>query len=207
MKHQKQKNTYRKAERHLAIADPVMARLIKKHGPCGIHVSNGTLFHHLASAIIAQQLSVKAADTIQSRVMRLASRPLTPRSWLAADVEQLRAAGLSKQKESYIRSLAETVDQKHISKQRLRHMEDAEVMASLTALKGIGPWTAEMYMIFGLQRLDVMSLGDAGLQRAARNLYNGGTARDGLLETVSQTWKPYRSVASWYLWMSLGEQQ
>ena len=188
-----------------AKGDPVMKRLIKEHGPCRIHAVNGSLFHHLASAIIAQQLSVKAADTIQSRVMKLTSNPLTPKHWLSADPEALRAAGLSKSKAAYIRNLAEAVDQNRISKRRLYAMGDDEAMLALTALKGIGPWTAEMYLIFGLQRLDVLSLGDAGLQRAARRLYNHGKPKDGLLETVSETWRPYRSVASWYLWQSLGE--
>ena len=133
----------RAAEQHLRKADPVIGRLIKRHGPCRIGESGHTLFHSLASAIISQQLSVKAADTIQGRVMR-----------------------------------------------------------GLTAIKGIGAWTAEMYLMFGLQRLDIVSLGDAGLQRAARQLYNNGEPQDHLLSRISESWKPYRTIACWYLWKS-----
>jgi DNA-3-methyladenine glycosylase II len=194
--------TLRKAERHLAKADPVMARLIKHNGPCTLGPSTGSLFHSLASAIIAQQLSVKAADTIQRRVMKLTSKPMTPAKLLAASDDALRAAGLSRSKASYIRNLAVAMGE-GLSRARLKNMDDPDAIAALSAVKGIGQWTAEMYLIFGLNRMDIMSLGDAGLQRAARELYNGGTARDGLLASVSEKWKPYRSVAAWYLWLGL----
>ncbi|WP_168442434.1 DNA-3-methyladenine glycosylase family protein [Pontiella desulfatans] len=192
----------RSGERALAKADPVMGRLIKRHGPCPIHDTSGTMFHHLASAIIAQQLSVKAAATIQERVMKLTAKPMSPAKFLLVEVDGLRAAGLSKQKVSYIRNLAEAMEQ-GLSKGRLQRMSDDEAMSALTAVKGIGQWTAEMYLMFGLRRLDVVSLGDAGLQRAARMLYNGGEAEPGLLARVSENWKPYRSIACWYLWQSL----
>lgn len=196
-------HSLRAAERYLRKVDPVMNRLIGEHGPCGIgNTSPSPMFHHLASAIIAQQLSVKAADTIQRRVMQATSNPLVPRSYRAVDDETLRAAGLSKSKAIYIRNLAEAIEN-GLSKRSLQSMDDAEVLKQLTAVKGIGTWTAEMYLIFGLNRLDVLSLGDAGLQRAARNLYNHGLPRDGLLHEVGEPWKPYRSVASWYLWKSL----
>lgn len=196
-------NSREAAERHLRKADPVMDRLIVRHGPCGLGTPNGhSLFHSLASAIIAQQLSAKAADTIQRRVMAATASPLNPGAIATADVEVLRAAGLSRQKAAYLLNLAEAVGT-GLSKNRLRHLDDAQVVAELTAIKGIGRWTAEMYLIFGLGRLDVLSLGDAGLQRAARRLYNGGEAQDALLARVGEAWKPYRSVASWYLWQSL----
>lgn len=188
------------AEQHLRKADPVMDRLIGKHGPCSMWESReSSLFHSLASAIIAQQLSVKVADTIQRRVMQLTSRPLSPGAFMSAKDEELRAAGLSRQKISYIRNLAEA----ELSKRRLQGMDDIEALAELTAVKGIGQWTAEMYLIFGLKRPDIISLGDAGLQRAARVHYNQGKAKDGLLLRISEKWKPYRSVASWHLWKSL----
>ncbi|MCF7817444.1 MAG: hypothetical protein K9M54_06150 [Kiritimatiellales bacterium] len=181
-----------------------MDRLIQRHGPCRISESGGsTLFHSLASAIIAQQLSTKAADTIQGRVMRLVSKPLSPKRYLETNEEELRAAGLSKAKASYVRNLAAAINQEGLSKRKLQFLDDAQVMERLTMIKGIGTWTAEMYLIFGLKRLDVMSLGDAGLQRAARQLYNHGEPQEGLLTRVSEKWKPYRSVASWYLWKSL----
>jgi DNA-3-methyladenine glycosylase II len=194
------------AERHFRKADPIMARLIKEHGPCRLWTTKeATLFHNLASAIIAQQLSVKAADTIQGRVMQATSNPLKPGIYLAAEAELLRSAGLSKAKISYIRNLAEAIGN-GFSKRSLQGLEDADAVARLTAVKGIGVWTAEMYLIFGLKRMDVLSLGDAGLQRAARNLYNRGQPREGLLLQIGETWRPYRSVACWYLWKSLGNE-
>jgi len=190
-------------ERHLSKADPVMRRLIREHGACPIAKRNtGTLFHSLASAIIAQQLSVKAADTIQKRVMQLVSNPLTPRAYLATEPDALRSAGLSRSKALYIRNLAEAVEN-GLTKRTLQVLSDADAIKTLTSIKGIGQWTAEMYLIFGMHRPDVVSFGDAGLQRAARELYNNGKAKTGMLEQVSETWKPYRSTACWYLWRSL----
>jgi DNA-3-methyladenine glycosylase II len=194
------------AEAHLSGADAVMGRLIRRHGPCGLRASRSTLFHSLASAIISQQLSLKAASTIQARVMKRTSRPLSPKPFLAADAQALRAAGLSASKAAYIRNLAVAVNRDGLSKRRLQRLADDEAMAELTAIKGVGAWTAEMYLIFGLNRPDVVSLGDAGLQRAARQLYNRGEPQDGLLVRVSESWRPYRSVACWYLWQSLGQQ-
>lgn len=163
------------------------------------------MFHDLASAIIAQQLSSKAADTIQGRVMKLTSRPMSPKRFLETDIEELRGAGLSRAKVSYIRNVAEAV-LGGLTKNKLLHLDDAEALKKLTGIKGIGCWTAEMYLIFGLKRPDIMSLGDAGLQRAARVLYNKGKPKDGLLEKVSAKWEPYRSIASWYLWKSLSNE-
>ena len=194
---------YRAAERHLRKADQVMDRLIKLHGPCRLWEPSGTLFHSLASAIISQQLSNHAAFTIQCRVMKLTSNPLTPKRFLAVDQSDILSAGLSRAKAAYIRNLAVAVDQHGISKRKLQNLDDAQVLDQLTAIKGIGIWTAEMYLIFGLKRLDVVSLGDAGLQRAARHLYSNGEQQDDLLARVSEKWKPYRSVASWYLWAFL----
>jgi DNA-3-methyladenine glycosylase II len=194
----------REAEKHLKKADPVMAKLIRKHGPCPIAESKtGTLFHMLSTAIIAQQLSVKAAATIEGRVMKLCSNPLTPKSIDAVSDDQLREAGLSRSKAAYIRNIAKACEN-GLSKRKLQNMDDTEAIKALVAVKGIGQWTAEMYLIFGLKRPDILSLGDAGLQRAARNLYNKEKTKDGLLEKVAERWRPYRSVASWYLWKSTG---
>ena len=146
---------YRAAEKHLGKADPVIGRLIKLHGPCRIGDSSHTLFHSLASAVISQQLSVKAASTIQGRIMKLTSRPLTPKSYLAVDLETVRSAGLSKAKASYIRNLAVTIVQDGLSKRKLKALDDEQVKRKLTAIKGIGTWTAEMYLMFGLKRLDI----------------------------------------------------
>jgi DNA-3-methyladenine glycosylase II len=190
----------RNAERFLGKVDPVMERLIKQYGPCRIHETKHTLFHSLASAVIGQQLSVKAADTIQRRVMKLTSRPLTPKSYLAVTEEAVQAAGLSRSKATYIRNIAIAILEDGLSKRKLQRLDDEQVKRELTAIKGIGSWTAEMYLMFGLKRLDVVSLGDMGLQRAACLLYNNGEPQEHLLARVSETWKPYRTIACWYLW-------
>lgn len=193
---------YIKGEQYLAKVDPVMKRLIEQHGSCGIHALKHSLFHSLASAVIGQQLSVKAANTIQGRVMDLTSNPLSPKAYLSMDVEALRAAGLSRSKTLYIRNIATAIVEGGLSKQKLRHLDDDDVKKTLTAIKGIGAWTAEMYLMFGLKRLDVVSLGDLGLHRAIRNLYNNGTEDAQLLAQISEQWKPYRTIACWYLWKS-----
>ena len=190
----------RDADHHLSKADPVMKRLIKLHGPYKVIESPGSMFHHLASAISSQQLSIKAAATIQRRVMELTSNPLSPKSYMKVGLEEVRSAGLSKSKASYIQNIAVAIEKKQLSKAMLKAMEDTEVKKRLIAIKGIGAWTAEMYLMFGLNRLDIVSLGDAGLQRAARQLYNKGKPREDLLARISENWKPYRTVACWYLW-------
>ncbi|QBG47135.1 DNA-3-methyladenine glycosylase 2 family protein [Verrucomicrobia bacterium S94] len=191
------------AEKHLAKVDPIMAELIRIHGPCPIPArKTASLFHMLASSIMAQQLSVKAASTIQGRVQKLCGKPLTPGSVTSVTDDQLRAAGLSRSKAVYIRNIAEAV-QNGLTKKKLQTLTDKEAIERLTAIKGIGVWTAEMYLIFGLKRPDILSLGDAGLQRAARELYNQGQIQNDLLPTLGKKWKPYRSTASWYLWQAL----
>ena len=192
----------RAGERFLSKTDPVMKRLILEHGPCDLEGSNHSLFHNLASAVIGQQLSVKAAATIQNRVMKLTSRPLKPKHFLAADPNVVLSAGLSKSKDSYIRNIATAIVDEGLSKRNLQALDDDQVMRELTAIKGIGRWTAEMYLMFGLRRLDVVSLGDVGLQRAVRDLYNNGEPREQLLSLISENWKPYRTIACWYLWKS-----
>jgi DNA-3-methyladenine glycosylase II len=194
---------YRRAETHLSHEDAVMRRLIRHHGPCSLRASGESLFHHLASAVISQQLSVQAASTIQGRVMKLTSRPLRPQRFLDTDVEAVRAAGLSGSKVKYIRNIADAIIEGRISKRKLQHMDDQQVKYVLTSIKGIGSWTAEMVLMFGLNRLDIVSLGDAGLQRAARQLYNDGEADDDLLRHISESWKPYRTIACWYLWKAI----
>ena len=205
--HNSSEKKCRDADRHLRKADPVMERLIKRYGPFKFSNSSHSMFHHLASAIISQQLSIKAAATIQLRIMRLTSNPLSPKSYMEAGLEDIRSAGLSKSKASYIRNLALAIQSKALSKALLKGMDDAEVKKHLTAIKGIGAWTAEMYLMFGLNRLDILSLGDAGLQRAARQLYNKGKPRDNLLTLVSEAWRPYRTVACWYLWQHVDPEE
>ncbi|MCX5815263.1 MAG: DNA-3-methyladenine glycosylase 2 family protein [Proteobacteria bacterium] len=161
-------------------------------------------FHPLVTSIISQQLSAKAADTIENRIAEIVSIPFLPTELLSTPVELLRAAGLSWPKARYIHELAQRVSDGRLSFSNLESEKDDDVIAALVDCPGIGRWTAEMFLIFGLKRLDVLSLGDAGLQRAARLLYGVDKEKDGLLASVADLWRPYRSVASWYLWQHLG---
>ncbi len=176
----------------------VMARLIVEHGPCPLANLEFRPFQTLANSIISQQLSAKAADTIERRVQAIVPG-FTPAEFLAVQPEALRAAGLSSAKARYILELAQRVSDGRLNLEAMQEAPDADVIAALVDLPGIGQWTAEMFLIFGLRRPDVLSLGDAGLQRAARLLFGD----DAELEHVGQVWQPFCSVASWYLWRHL----
>jgi DNA-3-methyladenine glycosylase II len=191
------------AERHLTAADRVMAALIRDYGTCPLaRRRSHPPFHTLASSIISQQLSTKAADTIKQRVAAFAPVPFRPEDFLNAPIGSLRTAGLSGAKARYIRELAERVTSGRLNFDLLAGEADEAVIARLMELPGIGRWTAEMFLIFGLKRPDVLAAGDAGLRRAARMLY-GDKETAGLLAKLGAAWSPYRSVASWYLWKHL----
>ncbi|MDR1828000.1 MAG: DNA-3-methyladenine glycosylase 2 family protein [Methylobacteriaceae bacterium] len=186
------------AERHLADACPVMRRLVAAHGHCTLAARNREPFHTLCNSIISQQLSSKAAESIHRRVGALVGG-FTPAAFLAVGGETLRSAGLSAAKARTLCALARAVSDGDVRFEALHRLPDAEVTARLVALQGIGPWTAQMFLIFGLKRADVLSPGDAGLCRAVRRLFGDGVS----LEQAAGPWRPYRSVASWYLWRSL----
>jgi len=190
----------RHAQTQLRQACPEMATLIAHHGTCPLADGDPDAFETLATSIIGQQLSLHAAEAIGKRVLDLICA-FTPGQVLAASPEALRTAGLSAAKVRYLVELARWVDEGRLNLVALPQMGDAEVTAALVALPGIGQWTAEMFLIFGLKRPDVLSLGDAGLQRAARMLFGD----DVRLGEVGERWRPWRSVASWYLWRALGE--
>jgi len=189
----------RLAEQHLSRTDRVMAKLVRTHGNCRLDAKKARPFHALTSAIISQQLSTKAAATIAGRVAQQAARPFTAEAMLALEPEVLRAAGLSTAKTRYIHELARRVVQGHLDLASIRKLDDEAVIAALTEVPGIGRWTAEMFLIFTLRRPDILSLGDAGLSRSVRLLY-GETAQ---MQRVAERWRPYRSVACWYLWRHL----
>lgn len=193
----------RKAERFLIAADPIMKRLIARHGHCPLAEREFQPFHMLANSIISQQLSTKAAATIKQRVGALVGVPFQTQLILSCAAEDLRGAGLSQAKTRYIRELAARVADGRLTFDELIAMEDQAVIEKLTEAPGIGRWTAEMFLLFGLKRMDVLALGDAGLQRAARNLYGKQRKSPTLLPRVGEVWRPYRSIASWYLWRSL----
>lgn len=186
------------AERHLRQSCRIMARLIAQHGPCPLADREFRPFQTLANSIIGQQLSAKAADTIERRVLAIVPG-FTPAGFLAVPPEALRAAGLSAAKARYIGELAQRVSDGRLNLEGMQQTPDADVIAALVELPGIGQWTAEMFLIFGLRRPDILSLGDAGLQRSARLLFGD----DAKLEHVGQSWRPFCSVASWYLWRHL----
>ena len=195
----------RKAERHLAEIDATMKRLIAKHGHCPLAQREFQPFHMLANSIISQQLSTKAAATIKQRVGELVGVPFQTDKVLSIANEKLRAAGLSQAKARYIRALATHVSDGRLEFDEIISLGDEAVIEKLVEVPGIGRWTAEMFLLFGLKRLDVLAVGDAGLQRAARVLYGKKRKSKTLLRRVAEAWRPYRSVASWYPWRSLEE--
>jgi DNA-3-methyladenine glycosylase II len=179
---------------HLRERCEVMASLIDTHRPPRLNpVSPERYFDVLVCSIVGQQLSVRAADTIEARLRALVGE-LQPRALLAKSDDDLRAIGLSRSKVAYAKGIAEAFLSGRIDPQQLESASDDEVVESLTALKGIGPWTAQMFQIFGLARLDIWSPGDLGLSRALEHFF--GSAEPELAER----WRPYRSVAAWYLW-------
>ena len=193
----------RRAERHLAKVDPIMKRLIARHGHCPLAEREFQPFHMLANSIISQQLSTKAATTIKQRVGELVGVPFQPKMVLSVSIEKLRGAGLSQAKAGYIRELAVRVGDGRLVFDDLLEKTDESVIDALIEAPGIGRWTAEMFLLFGLKRLDILAVGDAGLQRAARLLFGKKRNSTTLLPRVAETWRPYRSIASWYLWRSL----
>jgi DNA-3-methyladenine glycosylase II len=196
-----------RARRYLARRDPVLGTAIKRIGACGLATPpDGNLFEGLVRAIAGQQLSVKAARTIFLRVKALAGGDggCSPAGLLAVSPEALRGAGLSNGKVAYVRDLAERVASGSLSLDALHRLGDDEVIERLTEVKGIGRWTAEMILIFLLRRPDVMPLDDLGIVRAVQKVY-GLRKRPGprKLLQISEPWRPWRSVACWYLWASL----
>lgn len=200
------KTDFSAASAQLAKADPVMARLIAQYGPHTLGSKRRDAFHVLATSIIGQQLSTKAADTIQARVhARVGARKhLKPAHFLDLAAEELRACGLSNAKAKWLHALAVAVDSGAFSFRSLRKMNDEDAIAALDALPGIGRWTAEMFLIFALDRPDLFSLGDVGLRNAVNRLYNQGKPlNDAKTLKLAARWAPWRSVASWYLWRGL----
>lgn len=160
-------------------------------------------FAALGSAIIYQQLSGKAAATIQRRLVdQFPGRPFpTPEQLLSLDPEAMRAVGLSRQKSSYLRDLAEKYGDGTLTPRRWRRMSDREVIDDLVQVKGIGVWTAQMFLMFTLHRPDVLAVGDLGLQKGFEQLFGlDGPPDAETMERLAERWRPYRTIACWYLW-------
>lgn len=218
----------RKAVLHLKKSDPVMRAVIERVGPCRMEFGDPT-FHSLAESIVYQQLNGKAAATIFNRFTALAGDPVTPQGILKLSAEQLRAVGLSKQKSSYLFDMAERAQRGELDFSKLADMTDDQVIEHLTQVKGVGVWTAHMFLMFTLRRANVLPTGDFGIRmamhkqyfdRALRNKNGSGKTKvkkmiakapkvkiklpnPQEMEKIAKRWEPYRSIACWYLWRSL----
>ena len=183
--------------------DTILQSLVKKYPSPQFTDKSDRLYENLIETIVSQQLSVKAADTIFGRFLALFPHtqfPI-PEEILNTNDAIIRGAGLSFQKISYIKSIASTFLTGQIDEKKIKQMPDDQVSEELVKIKGVGKWTAEMILIFTLNRPDVFSIGDLGLRNAITNLY--GITNQAEMLSLSEKWKPYRSTACWYLWRSL----
>jgi DNA-3-methyladenine glycosylase II len=194
----------RAAIRHLKRVDPVLAEIIDRVGPCRIQYAEPD-FETLTRSIVFQQLNGKAARAIFARfkaALGNGSR-MTPREVLALTSVQMREIGLSQRKAQYIRDLAEKTEAGRIEFSRLATLSDDEVIQRLTAVKGIGVWTAQMFLLFALRRPDILATGDLGIQSAIRRVYRlRKLPPPARVKKLAAAWHPYCSVACWYLWRS-----
>ena len=196
---------YAKARRLLLRRDPVLAALIRKHGECGLaRAQRAEHFSALVRAITGQQLSTKAASTIFARLVSLMPGGVTPIALSALTDDQMRSVGMSRQKISYFRDLCDKALSGAVPLDALESLSDDDVIAALTKVKGIGRWSAEMFLMFRLHRPDVLPVDDLGIVNAVKNVYRlRKRPTADRIRKIGEAWKPYRSVASWYLWRSL----
>lgn len=194
----------RKAIRHLKQADPVLAQIIERVGAYKIEYRE-PVFQTLVRSIVYQQLHGKAASTIFGRLKDAAKAdPLTPESILKLRPARMRALGVSPQKLSYIRELARFTRDGHVDFERCTALEDAAVIEHLTRVKGVGVWTVHMFLIFALRRPDVLPTGDLGIRAAMKKAYAlPDLPKPEEMAKIAASWRPYASVACWYLWRSL----
>ena len=193
----------KKAVDHLRASDPILGAIIERVGPCKIAYREPT-FEALARSIVFQQLSTKAARTIYGRFEEAAGGKVTPQAIQNLSLGEMRRAGLSKQKIGYIRDLAEHALSGKVDFRRLPAMSDEEVIVSLTDIKGVGVWTAHMFLIFALRRPNVLAVGDLGVRTAIQRHYQKrGLPKPTHIEKLAANWHPYCSIACWYLWRSL----
>jgi len=195
------------AEKHLSRRDPILRPVIKQYTPCRIQ-PHTRYFETMVGSIISQQLSTKAAATIHARFKALYSpaRTIKPEQIVGTPVETLRGVGLSQQKASYILDLAAKTHAGTIKFHHLSKLEDDAIIEMLTQVKGIGVWTVHMFLIFSLGRLNVLPVGDLGIRNAIQRLYgldHAPVAAEIEALADERGWRPYCSIASWYLWRSL----
>ena len=190
------------ATRELAARDPVLSKLTARYPGLATR-SRGDAFSTLARAIVGQQISVKAAQSVWQRVL-VEVTEMQPERLNGADAARLRTCGLSAQKAAYLLDLAQRFSSGALDPARWNALDDEALIAELTQVKGIGRWTAEMFLIFYMARPDVLPLDDIGLQRAMSLHYNTGRPLSKLkMRRIGKGWAPWRSVATWYLWRSL----
>ena len=196
---------YARARRLLLRRDPVLAALIRTHGACGLAAAQrADHFSALVRAITGQQLSTKAASTIYARLVALMPNGVTPEAVASLTDEQMRAVGMSRQKIAYFRDLASKALSGALPLNSLDEMSDDDVIAALTQVKGIGRWSAEMFLMFRLHRPDVLPVDDLGIVNAVKNVYRlRKRPTADRIRKIGEPWRPYRSVACWYLWRSL----
>jgi DNA-3-methyladenine glycosylase II len=188
---------------HLRLADPIMAGIVERVGPCRI-LRREPNFETLARSITFQQLSGKSASAIFGRLRKAVGRRFTASAFLRLSEDELRACGLSRQKIASLTDLAERVTRREISFRKLAHLTDAEVIETLSQVRGVGVWTVQIFLIFALERPNVMPLGDLGIRAAVRKAYGLEALPKPLeLAEIAKRWHPYCSVATWYLWRSL----
>ena len=193
---------WQKASRALARNDRVMATLVRRYRGMSL-VSRGDPFGTLARSIVGQQISVKAADAVWAR-FSAAVGEVSPAAVLLAGAQGLDGCGLSGRKTEYLVDLASHFSEGRIEPERWQAMADEEVIAELVDVRGIGRWTAEMFLIFNLMRPDVFPLDDLGVQKAVfRHYFDGEKQSRRILAETAEQWRPWRSVATWYLWRSL----
>jgi 3-methyladenine DNA glycosylase/8-oxoguanine DNA glycosylase len=195
---------------HLGRVDPVLSRIIEAVGPFNMEPGDG-IFRALGRAIFFQQLAGPAARAIMNRVLAALGtddqRWYTPQQFLAAGDEELRAAGLSRQKLAYLRDLAERFASGELTEDDFHHLDDEEVITRASSVKGIGRWTAEMLLIFTLDRPDVLPVDDLGVRRGMQLAYGlEDLPKPEEMRRIAEPWQPYRSAGTWYMWRSLGVQ-
>jgi DNA-3-methyladenine glycosylase II len=193
----------RKAINHLKKSDPILRAIVEHIGPCRMEFGE-PVFHSLAEAIVYQQLNGKAAVTIFKRFAALAGAPVTAEGIAKLTAEEMRSVGLSKQKSSYLRDMAERAIRGELDFARLPEMTDEQVIEHLTQVKGVGVWTAHMFLMFTLKRQDILPTGDFGIRMAIKKHYHKRKLPTPVqMEKIARPWEPYRSIACWYLWRSL----
>ncbi len=185
---------------HLRNVDPRWVPIIERIGPCTLAKKRDP-FATLVRAIIGQQISATAAQTIDRRLRLLSGDPHHHERLISSGLDAIRSCGLSGVKAQYVLNLAKAVQDGNLPVTRLGRMKDDEIKTKLTAIKGVGPWTAEMFLIFSLNRPDVLSVGDLGIRVGLRKFYGlAESPKPSECAALTESWRPYRSVAMWYLW-------